>query len=162
MISRRGFAAPWLALAAAAQVACHGAPPAAAPQEIYYEGGLYLEVKTVGEANLAVLYRANGRRQIGFGGGMDAFEGRLSWVGELTEAEMERLVALLEQHGWYAGGVTGTGAPKETVTRVDLRWKDGHRRFKVRGRSDDVEPIESLLAEVSRRRLLGELEALPE
>ncbi len=154
-----GFAGP--AVMAAAQVACRGEAPGPDPHAIYYAGGLYLEVMTVGEENLAVLYRVNGRRQIGFGGGMDAIEGRLSWVGELSAEEMERLTPLLAEHGWYSGKVGTTGEPKKRLTRVDLRWREGHRRFKVRGRSDDVEPIESLLAEASRRRLDRELEMLP-
>lgn len=124
--------------------------------------GFFLELWVQGEGNYAVLYRVNGARRLGYGGGLDAINRQLSWTGELTPEELDRLDELLEEHGWYEGKVESTGKPPKHVSRINLRSPRGHRRFKVKGRSSDVTPIEKLLEEASMRRLKRDLDVLPE
>jgi hypothetical protein len=125
--------------------------------------GLSLEVWDRGLENRAVLYRVETDGTISFGGGRDAINQRISWTGPLTADEVDQLWVLLEDHGWLSGEVraASTGEPRRRQCRIQLRWPGGRKRFRFRGENPDVEPVEALLAEASRRRLQGDLETLP-
>ncbi len=138
-----------------------GQPPLDERPAVSFAEGFYLELWVIGEDNLAVLYRVNGERELGFGGGPDAFNRSLSWEGELTPDEYERLQQLLEEHGWFAGNATSTGDPRQRVTRARVRGKGKDRRYTLRGVCEDVQPILQLLDHASRRRLVRELDRLP-
>lgn len=151
------------AVAVLAVAGCRGAGPSAkAVPTVNMAGGFYLELQILGRENFAVLYRVNGKRQLGFGGGLDAVNQTISWAGRLTEQEYSDLHEQLEINGWFAGTVTSTGQPPKRVTRFNLYWPGGHRRFKGKGESSQVEPVEALLSQASRRRLDKDLQLLPE
>jgi hypothetical protein len=125
--------------------------------------GLSLEVWDRGLENRAVLYRVEIDGTLSFGGGMDAIHQRTSWTGSLTAEEIDRLWVVLEDHGWFSGDVraASTGEPRRRQCRIRLWWPGGRRQYRIRGENPDVEPVEALLAEASRRRLGPDLEALP-
>ena len=157
----RAWAATWL-LAAVAAGCTTGRAPLDERPSVRFAEGFYLEVWILGEDNLAVLYRVNGARELGFGGGVDAFNRNLSWEGELTPGEYERLQELLGEHGWFDGTATSTGEPRKRVTRVRIRRNGRGWRDTLRGVCEDVEPVRQLLDQASRRRLQGDLDRLPE
>jgi hypothetical protein len=125
--------------------------------------GLSLEVWLWGEQNLAIFYRVITDGTIGFGGGADARSQRVTWSGPMTAEEIDRLWALLREHGWFSGDVkaASTGEPEQRWYRIRLRWPGGSKRYKIRGENPQVAPVEALLAQASRRRLEGDLERLP-
>ncbi len=157
----RTCAATWL-LAVVAAGCTTGRGPLDERPSVPFTEGFYLELWILGEDNLAVLYRVNGAHELGFGGGADAFNRKLSWEGELTPGEYERLQALLEEHGWFAGTATSTGEPRKRVTRVRVRRNGQGRRYTLRGVSEDADPVWQLLDQASRRRLKPDLDRLPE
>ena len=141
---------------------CAGQSPTINERGVVFADDFYLELWIKGEANYATLYRVNGEHRLGYGGGADAFNRRISWVGTLTDEQYAQLQVLLEQHGWFAGSVSSPGEPAERVTRVQLRWPGGSRRFKIKGESADVEPVRQLLDDAARQRFQRDLERLPE
>lgn len=150
-----------LGILAAAGCGRHEAPAFDAPQ-VSFAGDFYLELWILGEDNLAVIYRVNGDRVLGWGGGRDAVSRRVSWTGVLDPQRYDRLRVLLEQEGWLAGGVESSGAPRKRITRVSLRWDGRSRRYSLRGECPAVEPLAALLDEACRKRLEPELESLPQ
>ncbi|MHC4209819.1 MAG: hypothetical protein ACYTE6_06830 [Planctomycetota bacterium] len=134
-----------------------GADPASATR------GLSLELWLRGEENLAVLYRVEPAGTIGFGGGADARNQRITWTGPLTAEEIDRLWALLQEHGWFSGDLkaASTGEPRQRQYRIRMRWPGGSKRYKFRGENPQVTPVETLLGQASRRRLGGFLETFP-
>ena len=85
----------------------------------------------------------------------------MSWSGPLTADEIERLNTLLQQHGWFAGNLTGTGEPRRRQLRIGLWWPGGSQRFRLRGETPDVAPVMELLEAAARRRFEGILQTLP-
>ncbi len=79
----------------------------------------------------------------------------------MTAEEIQQLRDLIAQHGWYDAGPTSTGRPPGRSYRIQLRWPQGRRTFRVIGRSLDVTPIEQLLAQAAGRRHEAFLESLP-
>jgi hypothetical protein len=146
-----------LAAVMAGCAALSGADPGSATR------GLSLEVWLRGEENLTVLYRVEPAGTIGFGGGPDARFQRITWTGPLTAEEIDRLWALLQEHGWFSGEVkaASTGEPRERQYRIRLRWPGGSKRYRIRGENPQVTPVEALLDQASRRRLGGFLETFP-
>ncbi len=141
---------------------CVGKSPGLDRPEVVFAEGFYLELWILGQDRYATLYRVNGARRLGFGGGPDAFNRRISWAGTLTDEQYAELQDLLERHGWFAGTVSSPGKLAERITRVQLRWPGGSRRFKVIGDSEDIEPVRELLDGAARQRLQRDLDRLPE
>lgn len=141
---------------------CAGKAPDFDKLEVLIAEDFYLELWIHGQERYVALYRVNGAHRIGFGGGADAVNQRISWMGTLTDEQYAELQDLLQRHGWFAGTVSSTGEPPERITRVRLQWPGGSRRFKVTGDSTDIEPIRELLDAVARQRLHRDLNRLPE
>ncbi len=154
--------AVWAALVTGLQVGCKtGRPPAHDMPTVRAADGFYMEFWLLGEDNLALIYRVNGLRALGFGGGADARNRNLSWAGELTGGQYDRLQELLEKDGWYAGNVTSTGEPPQRITRVQLRLAGQSRRYKLRGECAAAGPVRALLDNAARQRFEPELDRLP-
>ncbi len=163
MTSRRATVAVIGAAVVCAIVAgCVGKSPGLERPEVVVAEGFYLELWILGQERYATLYRVNGARRLGFGGGPDAFNRRISWVGTLTDEQYAELQDLLDRHGWFAGTVSSPGEPAERITRVRLQWPGGSRRLKVIGDSADIEPVRELLDGAARQRLRRDLDRLPE
>ncbi len=124
-------------------------------------GGIKLELRVHGEANLAVLYRVSEDGTIGYGGGADARNRTITWTGQMTPGEIDELRALLQKHGWFRGAPRSTGEPRKRVSRIKLSHDGRRHSYKVRGRSPDITPVEELLDRVARRRFERFLESLP-
>ena len=150
-----------LALAVCTGCSVPGSSPRVDRPEVLFADGFLLELRLQGLDNYAALYRVNGARRLGFGGGVDASNRELSWTGSLSDEQYGRLQALLRQHGWFDGLAASTGEPRQRVAWIKLRWPGGRRRFKVTGNSPDVEPVRQLLDDAARRRLEPALENLP-
>ncbi len=159
---RRKTAVIALVFVTAMAAGCAGKSPSLNRPDVAIADGFYLELWILGRERYATLYRVNGARKLGFGGGGDASNRRISWVGTLTAEQYGELQDLLERHGWFTGTVSTTGDPPERVTRVRLHWPGGSRKFKVKGDSQDIEPVRQLLSDAARQRLRRDLEQLPE
>ena len=151
-----------VAVVAAMTAGCAGQAPVRDNPQVVFAEGFHLELWTLGPDRYATLYRVNGAHRLGYGGGIDALNRRISWVGTLTDDQYAELQDLLERHGWFAGTVSSRGEPVERVTRVQLRWPGGSRRFKLKGDSADIEPVRDLLDAAARQRLRRDLDRLPE
>ena len=149
-----------LALAVVTGCSIPGSSPRVDRPEVHLADGFLLELKLQGLDNYAALYRVNGARRLGFGGGAAATKSQLSWTGSLSLEQYDRLQALLRQHGWFDADVASTGEPPQQVARIALRWPGGRRRFKVTGFSLDVEPVRQLLDDAARSRFQPALENL--
>jgi len=151
-----------VAVVAALTAGCAGKSPGLDGPRVVFAEDFYLELSTRGPDGYATLYRVNGARRLGFGGGTDALNRRISWVGAITDEQYAELQGLLERHGWFAGTVSAQGEPAQRVTRGQLRWPGGSRRFKLSGDSADIDPVRDLLDGVARQRLSRDLDRLPE
>jgi hypothetical protein len=122
-----------------------------------------MEVWLRGQENFMVLYRVDTDGTIAFGGGADARNRNVTWTGTLTGDEIDRLWALLEQHGWLSGDVkaASTGKPKDIEARIKVWWPGGSKHYRLRGENPQVTPVAEVLGEASRRRLGGDLQTLP-
>ncbi len=137
------FLALLLWAAAVAPAACAGSAPVRTRPKVSIAGGFFLELLIRGADNYAVIYRVNGDRKLGFGGGADAVN--------------RRLRNLLDRHGWFDGAIEETGEPPQRRTRIHLRGPDGSRRHRIRGRNPGVDAVADLLDHASRRRLEREI-----
>jgi hypothetical protein len=148
---------PVIAALAAVLSGCQGTDPGTVTR------GLSLELWDRGLENRAVLYQVETDGRISFGGGRDAIHKRVSWTGQLTDDEIDQLWVLLEDHGWFSGEMkaASTGEPRRRQCWIRMRWPGGSKRYRFRGQNPEVDPVEALLAEASRRRLHGDLETLP-
>lgn len=124
-------------------------------------GGLSLKMLVLTQDNAAAMYRVEPDGTIHFGGGLDARQEKTTWSGPMTAEEIQQLRHLIAQHGWYDAGPASTGRPSGRSYRIQLRWPQGRRSFRVIGRSLDVTPIEQLLAHAAGRRHEAFLETLP-
>ena len=126
--------------------------------------GLSLEMYAWGEGNFAVYYRVGTDGSLGFGGGVDARVQNVSWTGVVTAEEIDRLWVLLEEHGWFSGDVKAatTGDPKRRQYRLQVRWPDGQKKYRIKGENPGVAPVEAMLNAAARRRMDGFLDTLPE
>jgi hypothetical protein len=121
-----------------------------------------LEIDHRGPANLAVIYRVEEDGTLGWGGGQSAREGRITWTGAMSGAELEGLRAILSEDGWLDSGPASTeGADSEWRTKVELDAPGGRRRYRVTGRSPEVERLVRHLDLIARRRNDEALEILP-
>ena len=158
------YAVTQTALALAVIMGCSvpGSSPRVDRPEVLFADGFLLELQLQGLDNYAALYRVNGARRLGFGGGVPATQGQLTWTGSLSLEQYDRLQALLRQHGWFDADVASTGEPPQQVARIALRWPGGRRRFKVTGDSPDVDPVRQLLDDAARLRLQPALGIFPQ
>ena len=124
-------------------------------------GGLSLKMLVVTEDNAAAMYRVEPDGSIHFGGGLDARREKTTWSGPMTAEEIKQLRDLLTRHGWFAASPASTDRPKDRSYRIQLRWPQGRRTYRVIGRSLDVTPIEQLLAQAAGRRHEAFLQTLP-
>ncbi len=124
-------------------------------------GGLSLKMLVLTEDNAAAMYRVKPDGTIHFGGGLDARQGKATWSGPMTAQEIQHLRDLIARHEWYDAGPASTDRPTGRSYRIQLRWPQGRRTFRVVGRSLDVTPIEQLLAHAAGRRHEAFLETLP-
>lgn len=124
-------------------------------------GGLSLKMLVLTQDNAAAMYRVEPDGTIHFGGGFDARQEKTTWSGPMTAQEIQHLRDLIAQHGWYDTGPASTNRPPGRSYRIQLRWPQGRRTFRVIGRSLDVTPIEQLLAQAAGRRHEAFLETLP-
>ena len=124
-------------------------------------GGLSLKMLVLTQDNAAAMYRVEPDGTIHFGGGLDARQEKTTWSGPMTAQEIQHLRDLIAQHGWYDAGPASTGRPPGRSYRIQLRWPQGRRTFRIIGRSLDVTPIERLLAHAAGRRHDAFLDTLP-
>ena len=124
-------------------------------------GGLSLKMLVLTQDNAAAMYRVEPDGTIHFGGGLGARQEKTTWSGPMTAQEIQQLRDLIAQHGWYDAPPASTDRPRGRSYRIQLRWPQGRRTFRVIGRSLDVTPIELLLAHAAGRRHEAFLETLP-
>lgn len=124
-------------------------------------GGISLEMSITGKGNLAALYQVEQDGSIHFGGGQDAQLNKTSWTGQLTKQDVEQLRFLLTEHGWFTAEPAASSLDADRKYRIELRWPDGNRSFKVTGKGSMIAPIEDLLAKITNRRHDLFLESLP-
>lgn len=98
---------------------------------------------------------------IGFGGGRDAMNRRVTWSGTMTDEEIAQLVELLRRDGWLAGTVTATGTPKNRITDVTVRGPDGRKHVDLRGQCDAADRLAELLMQSSTGRHQDFMKQLP-
>lgn len=126
-------------------------------------GGTYVDfVITDGDALKAAHWTVSPDGTIAFAGGPAAVHGdEMTWKGAMSRRDIDELRALLEQDGWYAGTVAGSGAPKNAVTRVTVKHGDGTRKYDIRGRCPEADRLEALLKRASAARRDAYMNNLP-
>ncbi len=115
-----------------------------------------------GKGNLAVIYRVDQDGSIHFGGGKDAQLNKTSWAGKLTQQEIEQLRASLDEQGWFTAEPASSSTDADRKYRIELRWPEGNRSYKVAGKGSKIAPIEDLLIKIANRRHDVFLDSLPQ
>lgn len=123
--------------------------------------GLRLDLFMTARGDRHELYRVDTDGTLHFGGGRSALQDQYTWNGPLTDDEITALHGVLDAHKLWTRDAVGSGDQAEA--RYTFSVRDGDRRngFVVKGRSDAMESVRSLLEMASRRRLDDYLERLP-
>ncbi len=121
-------------------------------------GGVSLRMAVVGEPNRTALYRVEADGSLSFGGGLDAIQHKTSWTGQMTEAEIDELLALLDRDGWFHGEPADGDEPSGRVYEVTVHGPQGRQRYKLRGESAAGGELNDLLDRIARRRFDSFLE----
>ncbi|MCH8153460.1 MAG: hypothetical protein IH830_13935 [Planctomycetes bacterium] len=162
---RRCYVAHLLAALLAASM-FPGCARSGAAESLWGTGGIALEMLVRGEGHLAALYRVQPDGTIGFGGGTDARNRRVTWTGQMTAQEIEQLRSLLQQHGWFHAvpSSTSSAADAKRSYRIKLSWPQGRWRRHITGISPHITPLHDLLEQIARRRLEEDdaIKALPQ
>ncbi len=124
-------------------------------------GGVSLRMAVVDEPNSRALYRVEADGSLSFGGGLDAVRRKTSWTGQMTEAEIDELLALLERDGWFRGEPADRDGPNGRVYEVTVCGPEGRQRYKLRGESAAAGELNDLLDRIARRRFDSFLERFP-
>jgi hypothetical protein len=124
-------------------------------------GGLTLEVYVEAGGGSFARYRVEKDGVLRFGGGQDAIDRRSTWSGPMTDEEIARLRALIDEHHWLEADPPSTGQPPERRIEVRLRKGGIRRSFTIIGESDDVAPVLELLETAALRRHEEFLRRLP-
>ena len=114
----------------------------------------------VGEPNSTALYQVEADGSLSFGGGLDAVRHKTSWTGQMTEAEIDELLALLERDGWFRGEPADGDGPNGRVYEVTVCGQEGRQRYTLRGESTAGGELNDLLDRIARRRFDSFLERL--
>jgi hypothetical protein len=80
----------------------------------------------------------------------------------MTEQEIARLTALIDEHGWLETDPPSTGEPAAREIEVKLRKGGTRRSFTVIGESEAVAPVLELLEAAALRRHDEFLQRLPQ
>ncbi len=115
-------------------------------------GGVSLRLAVVDEPNSRALYRVEADGSLSFGGGLDAVRRKTSWTGQMTEAEIDELLALLERDGWFQGEPADGDELSGRVYEVTVHGPQGRQRYKLRGESTAGRELNVLLDRIARRR----------
>ncbi len=124
-------------------------------------GGVSLRMTVVSEPNRTALYRIEVDGSLSFGGGLDAVQRKTSWTGQMTEAEIDELLALLERDGWFRGEPADGDGPNGRVYEVAVCGPEGRQRYTLRGESTAAGELDDLLGRIARRRFDSFLERFP-
>lgn len=109
----------------------------------------------------AARYEVQPDGTLGFSGGLDAHFNRVTWTGVMTDAEIARLLELIETYQWFDRSPLGSGEPEGLTYRIELSGPSGHKRYRVKGRAESITEVESFLDPIARRRFDPIMEALP-
>jgi hypothetical protein len=124
-------------------------------------GGRTVEMYVVEDGSRFARYLVDRDGSLSFAGGRDAQASKYTWTGPLTEEELDRLFALIDEHEWAERDPASVADPGPTYT-IRFRGPRIRRNFTVVGDSPDVRPVAELLAEASKRRNEEFLRELPE
>ncbi|MHC4107659.1 MAG: hypothetical protein ACYSTY_06190, partial [Planctomycetota bacterium] len=124
-------------------------------------GGVSLRMTVVDETNRWAHYRVEADGSLSFGGGLDAVQHKTSWTGQMTEAEIDGLLALLERDGWFRGEPADGDEPSNRVYEITVRGPEGPQRYRLRGESAAGGELNDLLDRIARRRFDSFLERFP-
>jgi hypothetical protein len=125
-------------------------------------GGVELTLTVLNnEGGSAALYQVSRSGTLGFGGGMDAQIGRISWTGKMTDEQIGEFLAILERHAWTERKPVSTGEPKGLVSRINIKGPEGRKRYTLRGQCESVKEVKEFLDEVARLRFEPILRQMP-
>ena len=125
-------------------------------------GGVTLELFAQRGEDSFALYAMTADGMLHFAGGLDAYERKFSWSGQMTEEEIERMGSFLDEQDWWHVDPASTRAPQEHVYRVKVRKPGFRRSFEVTGDGAGITPLYELLETAARRRHAEYLEMMPE
>ncbi|MDY7107453.1 MAG: hypothetical protein SYC29_02345 [Planctomycetota bacterium] len=125
-------------------------------------GGLVLEVYVQPGDGSFARYRVETDGRLRFGGGQDAIDRRFTWSGPMTEEEIGRLTALIDEHRWLETSPPSTGEPAVREIEVKLRKGGTRRSFTVIGESEAVTRVLEVLETAALRRHDEFLRRLPQ
>jgi len=140
--------------------ACAGAMGVRAGEADSPTGGLAMSLFITDGETQHALYRVDADGTIHFGGGFDALDNETTWQAGMSDADLTRLRALLEEHGWLTDPAP-TGGEGDRHHRVRLAWPGGTQAFETEGGGPSIDPVREFLERVTARRYDEYLESLP-
>lgn len=124
-------------------------------------GGIALDMLIEHEDGRRSFYRVFPDGTLGFAGGSDARQRRITWTGMMSDEQIEELVRLIDEHGWRASEPAAGDNRGEVTYRIDLRCPEGRYRYRVNGDSPAVMPIYNHVHEIAMQRFEHVIETLP-
>jgi len=79
----------------------------------------------------------------------------------MTEGEIRAFLEALDRNGW-CHEAPPTDRESSIRCRIELRCTDARRTWEIRGEPESVVEMRAILDPIARRRLLPELDRLPE
>ncbi|MCZ6834883.1 MAG: hypothetical protein O7G85_03840 [Planctomycetota bacterium] len=125
-------------------------------------GGVELTLSMLNQdGGSAALYTVTRDGTLGFGGGMEARNGRTSWTGSMTDDQIGEFLGILERNDWFRTKPESTGLPKGLTYRITINGSEGRNRYIVNGYSESVREVKNFLDEIASERFEPILRQLP-
>jgi hypothetical protein len=114
------------------------------------------------DVSTAALYEMDEHGNLSFGGGWDARNGVTSWTGAMSPEEIEEVLTVIDDHGWFERKPTSAGEPDDYYYRLTIAGPEGRKRYsRIAGESPEIEPVVAVLDRIARRRFDDFLKTLP-
>lgn len=123
--------------------------------------GTSLDFMVHGPAGEQVRYVLDEDGNLSFSGGRDVTLDKVSWKGELSDEEIQKLLEVIERVGWYQGEPASLAETDEYVYTIELESPQRSASWTVTGDSPEVRPVYVVLDQVSRKRFDSYLDRLP-
>jgi len=155
----RAMGALVLALVAG-PIACTPAPVGAGGPD--RTDGMAVRMLVERSAGSAAYYVLRTDGTLGWGGGTDALERRVTWTGELTDEELEAVRRVLNTTDWFDRPPVGDGEPPDLRQDVAVWAAGAHVRSRIEGDDERVAALREILESAAFRRNEEFLRRLPE
>jgi hypothetical protein len=123
--------------------------------------GLFIEIRAEKPNNSVAVYEITQDGMLHFAGGAEAKRGETEWSTELSAAQRQRVMDMVEAFGWLEREPGSTHDPAGHVYEISIRRGSTRQRHTVQGDHAQVVEMLQFLDEICMQRFDEFLERLP-